>query len=231
MKLPFIPLVAVATGVALGGTAQAQNAPTQRGYQYFAPGRSFGQNTPANNNLQQPTAALPGAAAAPAQVPPTARYPRPTGPGSWGVRYAAGYGYPASLFGQFVQNPGYQGPGFGAAPNYGPQEVAQGAAPATPPAPGYANPQLGVPQPSPGSVPGPGGMTPTYGNRLTCRLRRLVVSVPFTPIPAASMDRTMAMARSTMVTGDAVAGALPTTLRITIRVVTAPMPAAARRIA
>ncbi len=160
MKLPFIPLMAVATGVALGGTAQAQNAPPQRGYQYFAPGRSFSQNTPANNNLQQSTPVLPGAAAAPRQVAPAVRYPAPTAPGSWGVRYAAGYGYPASLFGQFVQNPGYQGPGFSAAPNYGSPEVAQGSVPVptTPPAPGYAAPQAGAPQqPAPGSGGALGG--------------------------------------------------------------------------
>jgi hypothetical protein len=165
MKLLSIPLVAVATGVALVGTAQAQNSPAQRGYQYFAPGRSFGQNTPANNNLQQSTSALPGAAAAPGQVAPTPRHPAPTAPGSWGVRYAAGYGYPASLFGQFVQNPGYQSPSFSTAQTYSSPEVAQGTVPvpATPHAPVYVNPQPGTSQPAPGyGAPLGGGISSIY---------------------------------------------------------------------
>ena len=184
MKLPLIPLVAVATGVALGGSAQAQNAPPQRGFQYLAPGRAFNQNTAPRSSAQPSASTLPGAAAAPAQVAPRrvpqapvaqspvgqarvaapyGRYPGYAAPGIWGVRYVAGNGYPVSLFGNFSQGPAYEAPGYSAGPVYDPDEVAQGTGAGTPPAPGYAAPGAGVPQAGPSNVPPSGPAAPMYG--------------------------------------------------------------------
>lgn len=163
MKLPILPLIAAATGITLGGTAYAQNTPQQRGFRFLAPGAAFSQNAQARANLPQTATGLPRAAAAPVQVLPVDRNYGQTAPRTGGVRYAAGNGYPASLFGQFVQGPGNPSIGFGS-PQYAPQEVAQGASPGAPPSPGYGPAGPGAPQAGVGNVPTPGSNPAQYGN-------------------------------------------------------------------
>jgi hypothetical protein len=169
MKRPFVCFMAVAIGMVVGGTADAQDAPQQRGYQYFAPQRSISQRALTTTSAQQSATGLPRAAAAPGQVVPYSPSARQTAVGGTGVRYVANYGYRPSLFGRLVQGPRIERIEIGSPRNPVPIAVAQ-ATGLTPPAAGYTAPPASgytstgsATPPAAGSAPVSGNPGPMYG--------------------------------------------------------------------
>lgn len=162
MKLASLTLLAAAAGVVLSTDTYAQNAPSQRGYLYFSPGRTYSQAARPDGRLQSnPPAAVP-ATTDPAQPVPAPRtaaslQARRT---TWGARYGTSYGsgYPASLFGQVRPVTAYASQA----------ELAQAPAAAAPAAGAAPVPQSpATPQttltPNPGYGPAYGGGAPMYG--------------------------------------------------------------------